>query len=239
MLLYVADSGHVPYGTKPPAFIRERSETIVRFLLRQAPCDAIVVACNTATTHAVDHLRGVWPCVPIVGMEPAIKPAVQATRSGVIGVLATGATLGGDRFEKLLQRFTGAVEVLTQPCPGLVEQVEAGEICGPATDALLRACTAPLLARGADTLVLGCTHYPFLRPALERLVGPNVAIIDTGLAVARQVARVLGRDPDEESPSRRAPAGPPRIWTSGDAAASTSVVARLWGSAVHIDQLGR
>src|SRR5438067_1080833 len=129
-------------------------------------------------------------------MEPALKPAAAATKSGVVGVLATGATLGGERFAGLAARFADGVELLTQPCPGLVEQVEAGELESAETLALLRRYVEPLLARGADTLVLGCTHYPFLRSALGRIVGDEVAIVDSGAAVARQVLRVLGGDVD-------------------------------------------
>ena len=132
------------------------------FLVQQR-ARAIVVACNTATAAAIDHLRAHFAEVPIVGMEPAIKPAAAATRSGVVGVLATGATLGADRFALLAERFADGIEVLTQPCPGLVAQVEAGDLEGERTLDLLRAYTTPLLERGADTLVLGCTHFPFLR----------------------------------------------------------------------------
>src|SRR3954462_3437154 len=197
-VVYVADSAHVPYGTKPPDFIRERSVAITRFLVAQH-ARAVVVACNTATTHAVATLRDAFPDVPIVGMEPALKPAAAATRSGVVGVLATPATLDGERFATLVERYTDGIELLTQPSPGLVECVEAGDVDGPETERLLRAYAEPLLARGADTIVLGCTHYPFLRATLQRIVGPRVALIDTGEAVARQTMRVLGR---EQAPER-------------------------------------
>jgi glutamate racemase len=188
---YVADSAHVPYGTKSPTFIRDRSLAITRFLIQEEHARAVVVACNTATTHAVATLREQFSSTPIVGMEPALKPAAAATRSGIVGVLATPATLDGERFAQLAQRYTDGLELLTQPCPGLVEQVEAGDLDGPETTRLLHLYTAPMLARGADTIVLGCTHYPFLRETLQRMVGPDVALIDTGAAVARQTMRVL------------------------------------------------
>jgi glutamate racemase len=191
-VVYVADSAHVPYGKKSPDFIRERSLAITRYLIDSHRAAAVVVACNTATTHAVDMLRREFPAAPIVGMEPAIKPAAAATRSGIVGVLATEATLDGERFTDLAQRYSDGIELLTQPSPGLVECVEAGDIDGPEAERLLRAYTAPMLARGADTIVLGCTHYPFLRDTLQRIVGPDVTLIDTGAAVARQTARVLG-----------------------------------------------
>lgn len=193
-VVYVADSAHVPYGTKPPAFIEERSLAITRFLVDSLHTRGVVVACNTATTHAVASLRRTFPTVPIVGMEPAVKPAAAVTRSGVVGVLATPATLDGERFAALVHRYTDGIELLTQPSPGLVECVEAGDVEGPATERLLRAFTGPMLERGADTIVLGCTHYPFLRDTLQRLVGPDVTLIDTGEAVARQTVRVLGID---------------------------------------------
>lgn len=236
-LMYVADSAHCPYGSKSEAEIRGRAEAIAAFFVRQG-ASAIVVACNTATAAAIDGLRLRFGDVPFVGMEPAVKPAVTATRSGVVGVLATGATLGADRFTALAARFgvgadhgedTEGVELLTRACPGLVEQVEAGDLDGPRTRSLLRKYVTPLVARGADTLVLGCTHYPFLRPALVDLVGPNITLIDTGAAVARQLGRVLG----EERVS--IDQGLVRFFTSDLRAAP--VLRRLWGEPVEIDLL--
>jgi glutamate racemase len=226
-LVYVADSGHCPYGGKSYAEIQERACAITRFLLAQG-AKAVVVACNTATAAAIETLRATFGDVPIVGMEPAIKPAVAATRSGVVGVLATGATLGGERFAGLAQRFSDGVELLTQACPGLVEQVETGDLDGPTTVDLLRRYVPPLLARGADTLVLGCTHYPFLRSALLELVGPEVVLIDTGEAVARQVARVVDADPV-------ARVGDVRFVTSDMRVAP--VMQTLWGEPVQVEVL--
>ncbi len=224
-LVYVADTAYVPYGPRTPEFIRERSAAITSFLLDRAGAGAVVVACNTATTHAVDHLRNVFGRVPIIGMEPAIKPAAAATRSGVVGVLATEATLGGQRFVSLVQRYTEGVQLLTQPCPGLVEQVEAGDLDGPRTRDLLRRFTAPMIERGADTIVLGCTHYPFLRPVLQELVGRSVTLIDTGAAVARQVQRLL---PDRHGlPAGAPPPAAARFYTSGDPGLMRAALARL------------
>lgn len=231
-VVYAADSGYVPYGSRSPAFIRRRALAITRYLRAREAARVVVVACNTATTHAVDALRGTFPDLSIVGMEPAVKPATLATRSGVVGVLATGATLGGERFARLVRRFAEDVEVLTQPCPGLVEQVEAGDLSGPRTVALLRQYTAPMLARGADTIVLGCTHYPFLRETLQRLVGPTVALIDTGAAVARQTARVLAARGALGGPADSAGPGTVRFSTSGDPSTVQPVVERLWGEPV-------
>jgi glutamate racemase len=188
--LYVADQAHVPYGPRSLQEVREFSEGVSRFLL-SAGADVIVVACNTASAAALHNLRVTFPDVPFVGMEPAVKPAAQNTRSGVVGVIATQATFQGELFASLLERFASDVRVLTQACPGLVEAVENGALDTQETQAILTACLLPLLQSGIDKLVLGCTHYPFLRPVIERIVGPEVEIIDPAPAVARQTGRVL------------------------------------------------
>lgn len=190
--IYYADSAHCPYGGQPQASIQARAVAITEELLG-AGCKLIVVACNTATIAAVEHLRAHYP-VPFVGMEPAVKPAVALTRSGVVGVLATGAALGGDKFHRLVAAHSSGVRVITQPCPGLVECVEAGDIDSPQVTELLQRYLAPLTMAGADVIVLGCTHYPFLRRVIERIAGPGVQVLDTGEAVARQVQRVLDRE---------------------------------------------
>ena len=241
-LVYVADSGHCPYGSKSEAEIRMRSRAITEFLVESQHAEAIVVACNTATAAAIKALRETFANVPIVGMEPALKPAAAATRSGVVGVLATGATLGGERFAGLAARFSDGIELLTQACPGLVEQVERGDLEGPQTHQLLREYVDPLLARGADTLVLGCTHYPFLRPVLRELVGPAVTILDTGAAVARQLARVTAIEAAPASTSegsapeaRACGRGQTTFWSSDVRVAP--VIARLWGAPVGVAPL--
>lgn len=209
-LLYVADSAYVPYGEKSPEVIAARCHLIAEHLLaRQAK--ALVVACNTATVAAVASLRARYPDLPIVGMEPAVKPAAAATRSGVVGVLATSGTLKSAKFAALLDRFAHDVEVVTQPCPGLVECIEAGKLDDPATRVLLEGYVAPLLERGCDTIILGCTHYPFLRPLLEQLVPASVTLVDTGAAVARQLARLLTSHGLLASGPSRAT----RYWSSG------------------------
>jgi glutamate racemase len=188
--LYLADNAHCPYGPRPVGEIQALSEEITRFLLeRGARC--IVVACNTASAAALRHLRVRFPGVPFVGMVPAVKPAAALTRSGTVGVLATPTTLGGRLFSEVVERFAGDVRVLTQECPGLVERIEAGDLDGPDTEALLRRYLRPLLDGGADVIALGCTHYPFLAPAIQRLAGPEVRLLDPSEAVARQVGRVL------------------------------------------------
>lgn len=231
-LLYVADSGHVPYGDKSPEFIRERSRQIADFLLEKG-AKALVLACNTATAAAIVSLRETYPQIPIIGMEPAVKPAAAATRSGVVGVLATTGTLQSAKFAALLDRFAGNVRVITQPCPGLVECIEAGELDSPATRELLRALVAPLLAEGCDTLILGCTHYPFIKPLLRQLVAESVRLIDTGEAVARQLHRVLVQR--HLLATQRSTAD--GFWTSADIEKLSSVLPRLWGEAGQVNPL--
>jgi len=189
-LLYLADQAHVPYGPRSLDEIRAFSEAIARFLLEQG-CRVIVVACNTASAAALKSLRAAFPDVPFVGMEPAVKPAAQTTRTGRVGVMATPATFQGDLFASVVERFANGVQLVNQVCPGLVEQVEAGRLDTADTEALLRQYLAPMLAAGVDTIVMGCTHYPFLMRAIQRLAGPDVTVIDPAPAIARQVRRVL------------------------------------------------
>jgi glutamate racemase len=230
-LLYVADSGHVPYGEKTQDYIRERSLVLTEFLVRQGAA-TVVIACNTATAAAAATLRERFE-IPIIAMEPAVKPAVTTTRSGVVGVLATVGTLESARFAALLEQYAGTVEIVTQACPGLVEQVEAGELATAKTRELVERYTRPLLARGADTLVLGCTHYPFLKPLIVATAGPGVQIIDTGEAVARQVVRRL-----PEALIGRVDAQPTeRFWTTGDGRSATRIVGQLWGRGGNVTPL--
>ncbi len=189
-LIFLADQANVPYGSRSLGEIRTLSEGITRFLL-DLDAKIIVVACNTASGAALTYLRQIFPGVRFVGMEPAVKPAAQQTRSGKVGVLATAGTFESQRYESLMARFAQGVEVFEDPCPGLVELIEAGELESGAAESLLRGCVKPMLAQGADTLVLGCTHYPFVRPLLEKIVGPDIIIIDPAPAVARQTVRVL------------------------------------------------
>lgn len=233
-LLYVADSAHAPYGTKSAQFIESRSQAIAEFLVAQ-DAKALVVACNTATSAAIVGLRRRFG-LPIVGMEPAVKPAVEATRSGVIGVLATGGTLESARFAELARRFGSQARVVVQPCPGLVEQVESGDLSGPATRALLSGFVSPLLAQGADTLVLGCTHYPFLQPLLRELAGEDVALIETGAAVARQLARRLAEaDFRPAHPARSV--GREAFFSSGEPGRMEALMPQLWGRAAPVERL--
>ena len=231
-LLYVADSGHVPYGEKSPDFIRERCRLLAEFLLARG-AKALVLACNTATVAGVAELRERYPQLPVVGMEPAVKPAAAATQSGVVGVLATTGTLKSAKFAALLDRFASDVRVITQPCPGLVERIEAGELESAATRELLHGFVAPLLAEGCDTLILGCTHYPFIKPLLRGLVPDSISLIDTGAAVARQVQRLL----TERDLLAAGPAQPAQFWSSAEPAAMQRVLPLLWGDAAQVNAL--
>ncbi|HEX9373407.1 MAG TPA: glutamate racemase [Roseiflexaceae bacterium] len=218
-LLYLADTAYCPYGPRPLDEVRARALAVGSWLIGQGT-GLLVVACNTASSAALELLRAELPIV-VVGMEPGLKPAAAVTRSGRVAVLATSNTLSGARFAALAERYADGVEVITQPCPGLVERVEAGDLSSPATRALVERYVAPLLARGADTLVLGCTHYPFLRPLIAEIAGPDVAIVDTGPAVARQVARVAAQ---LDLPSG---SGSAYFWTTGDPEAVAPAASRL------------
>lgn len=220
--LYVADGGHCPYGEKTTAFIRQRMVAVAEFMRGQG-AKALVIACNTATVAAADYLRERYPHWPLVAMEPAVKPAASATRNGVVGVLATTGTLQSARFTALLDRFAAGVRVITQPCPGLVELIETGDLHSPALASLLERYMQPLLAAGCDTVILGCTHYPFLRPLLATWVPPEVVLIDTGTAVARQAQRLLG----QTGLLSDIATAPVRYWTSGDPRQFTQVIERL------------
>ncbi|UVJ44797.1 glutamate racemase [Pseudomonas sp. LS1212] len=222
-LLYVADCGHIPYGEKSPEFIRQRCRKVAEFFHARG-AKAFVLACNTATVAAVADLREQYPHWPIIGMEPAVKPAAAATRTGVVGVLATTGTLQSAKFAALLDRFANDVRVITRPCPGLVELIEQGELQSPALRELLAGYVEPLLAGGCDTLILGCTHYPFLKPLLHEMVPESVAIIDTGAAVARQLKRLLG----ERALLATGPSLPAQFWTSADTEHFSKILPMLW-----------
>jgi glutamate racemase len=228
-LVYVADSAHVPYGGHDEAFIRHRSIAIADYLAG-AGAKMVVVACNTATAAAVPALRERLS-IPVVGMEPAVKPAAAATRSGIVGVLATVGTLRSARFAALLDRFGAGIQVLTEPCPGLVEAVERGALDARETVDLVERHVRPLIRGGADVIILGCTHYTFLRPSIESAAGPGVSIIDTGSAVARQVSARLGDSACRQS------AGAERFLTTGAVQRLEPVLRMLWPGAGALEAL--
>ena len=230
-LIYVADTGFAPYGDKPEQVVAERSLAVARFLVERG-VKAIVVACNTATISAVRLMREAFPDLPIVGVEPGLKPAAAATRSGKVGVLATERTLAGAKFLQLRDQITAAThaQFLLQPCRGLVDRIELGDTEG--TRELLQRYVTPLLDQGADTLVLGCTHYPLVRAAIEDVIlatgAGAVTLVDTGDAVTRQLVRLLDAGRLLRSPSGDAP-GTLEAWTSASATALSAAFNSLIG----------
>ena len=228
---YVADSANAPWGDKPREFVRERGLKIARFLVGQG-AKAIVIGSNTGTAGSAEALRSMLS-IPVVGIEPGIKPAAAATKTGVIGAIVPAAVSESDRLASLLDRFGGDVKVIVQPVPGLVEHVEAADLDGPELKRLVEGYVRPMLDAGADTIVLGSTHYVFLKPVIAELAGPDVSLIETGAAVARQLARVLderglradGRDARE------------RFWTSGNPAQSSHVISKLLHLRIRVEKL--
>lgn len=231
-LLYVADSKYAPYGSKTPQEIQSRCFEIADLLIVKG-VKAIVVACNTATAAAIDSMREKYS-LPIIGMEPAVKPAAAASKNGVIGVLATVGTLKSAQFAGLLESYGRNVKVVAQGCVGLVECIERGELSGDATHKLLKQYCQPLLDEGADTIVLGCTHYPFVKPLIQQIVGENVTLIDTGAAVAKHLQkRLVALD----LLTRLYQPGAVRFWTNSQAADAKQVIEALWGKAAVVEYL--
>lgn len=230
-LVYFADSKHAPYGNKTPEQIEQRVFTIAEFLLTQG-AKALVIACNTATAAAAHSLRDKYAHldIPIIGMEPAVKPAAEVTKNGVIGVLATSGTLKSAQFAALLESYGRNVQVVTQACIGLVEQIELGELDTPKTLQLIRQYTKPLLDEHADTIVLGCTHYPFVKSAIQDAVGTDIHLIDTGAAVARQLQKKLDAQGLLALENQSAKID---LWTNSEAANAQEIMTDLWGE--HAD----
>lgn len=189
-ICYLADQAHVPYGPRPLDEVRAFSFEITRFLLARG-ARVIVVACNTASAAALHSLRGHFPGVPFVGMEPAVKPAASLTHSGVVGVLATPATFQGELFASVVERFAQGVTILKATCPGLVEEIENGRAMGRKARRILQEAIQPMLEQQVDTIVLGCTHYPFALDTIRQIAGAGVEVIDPSPAVARQAVRIL------------------------------------------------
>lgn len=224
-VIFLADQARVPYGPRPLEEVRAFSETITRYLLSQQ-AKLIVVACNTASAAALHFLRQKFPETPFVGMEPAVKPAAEQTLTHLVGVLATPATFQGALYASVIERFANGVTVLQHTCPGLVGQIEAGNLDGPETRRILEEALLPMLASGIDTVVLGCTHYPFVIPLIQQITGPGVRVIDPAPGVARQARRMLqvrglinpGAHP-----------GALRLLTTGDPARLEALLPRLLG----------
>ena len=189
-VIYLADQQHVPYGPRPLEEVRAFAEGITRFLIGQN-AKLIIVACNAASAAALHYLRQQIPEMTFVGMEPAIKPAIDLTHSRRVGVLATPATFRGALYISAVERFAHDVTLFQATCPGLVTLIEQGDLDGPRPRAILEEALQPMLSAGIDTIVLGCTHYPFVIPLIQAIAGPQVRVIDPAPAVARQVGRLL------------------------------------------------
>jgi glutamate racemase len=211
-IVYLADQAHVPYGLRPLEEVQAFSFEITRWLLHQG-CGEIIVACNTASAAALHELRKAFPDVPFVGMEPAVKPAAELTHTGMVGVIATPATFQGALYASVVERFANGVTVLEDTCPGLVEQIEAGNLDGIETRRILEKALLPMLEKGIDTIVMGCTHFPFVIPLIQQITGPNVRVIDPAPAVARQAVRVLPETGNTPEATRNI-----HLYTSGDPA---------------------
>ncbi|MDB5919843.1 MAG: murI [Massilia sp.] len=243
-LLYFADSAFAPYGDKPEQTVAERSLAIAGFLVEQG-AKALVVACNTATVAAIKLLRAHYPDMPIVGVEPGLKPGAAASRNGIVGVLATDGTLAGKKFQLLLEQISQSSNAhvvphfLLQGCTGLADQIELGELDSDATAAMLARYITPLLDQGADTLVMGCTHYPLVQASIERIIANTtpreIVLVDTGQAVARQLARLLAAAGNE-----RIEDGKPTTlagYTSASATALQAAFSALLGLAVPVQEV--
>ena len=218
-LSYLADSRHTPWGERPTAWVIERCGQLSQALLAGG-AQLLVVACNTATTQAIASLRGRWTGLPVVGIEPGIKPAVAASRRGRVAVLATPGTLGSARLQHLVQTHAGGVMLLRLPCPGLAEAIEAAGLDDSPLHKLLDRIAAQLRAAEVDTVVLGCTHYPLAARALQQRLGPDVELVDVAQAVARRVANLLGEQTDGAAAASATP--PPDLAATGN----TEVLAR-------------
>ena len=232
-LIYFADQARVPYGSRSLEEVRTFSEEITHFLLSQG-VKIIVVACNTASAAALHYLRKTFPKVPFVGMEPALKPAAEYTHSGVVGVLATPATFQGQLYTSLIERFASNVTVLQDTCSGLVKEIERGNLDGEKTRQILDDALRDMLGRGLDTLVLGCTHYPFVIPLIKEIAGENVRVIDPAPAVARQVEyRLVSKN----AKSTRNVKGKIQLYTSGDVAKLASILPKLGFNSLPIEKV--
>ena len=232
-LIYVGDSAHAPYGDKSAQYVRDRSQRIADFLLDQG-VKTLVIACNTATAEAATQLRESMD-VPVIGLEPAIKPASQLSKNGIIGVLATQRTISSERLLGLTERYAKNQKVLAQACPGLVEQVETCELNSAKTLTLLNQYIQPLLDQGADALILGCTHYPFLMPLIRSITGDDITILETGKPVAKQLKRILQKNHLERSVlnmgSNSNTDHKPKLtfYNSSDKPQPRSAMLKLWG----------
>lgn len=232
-VVYFGDQGHIPYGPRPMEQIRDFSEAITKFLLEQN-AKIIIVACNTASAAALKSLRETFPDISFVGMEPAVKPAAEHTHTGRVGVLATPATFQGALYASVVERFANGVELFQNTCPGLVQQIEQGNLNGEETRQILDEALLPMLEQNIDTVVLGCTHYPFVIPLIQQIVGENVRVIDPAPAVAKQVRHVLESKGLKNKSNAR---GEVTLYTSGDPHELKSLLPTLLGEMAEVEKV--
>lgn len=235
-LLFIADQAHVPYGPRPLVEVRQFADGITRYLISQG-ARIVVVACNAASAAALHELRKTYPDILFVGMEPAVKPAAETTHTGKVGVLATPATFQGALYNSVVERFATGVTLLQDTCPGLVAQIEAGELDGPQTRKILEKALHPMLAQNIDTVVLGCTHYPFVIPLIQTIVGSDVRVIDPAPAVARQVKRVFRQLNLEYVTGKRSDRARLTVCTTSQPARMQSLIHQLIGITIPVKQL--
>ncbi|MEN8178680.1 MAG: glutamate racemase [Pseudomonadota bacterium] len=231
-LIYVSDTRHLPYGTKSPSHVKKRSLLITEFLIEQG-VKSVVVACNTATAASITTLRNQFN-IPIIGMEPGVKPGIENSSNGKVAILATDGTLGSLKFQELMQRFSGHTTIVIQPCHGWVELVEEQYSDDSDLDSVIREQLHPLMEQGVDTLVLGCTHYPFLRQHIDRIAGGKAHIIDTGEAVAKQLKRRLAA---QDLLNLTPHTGTEQFWSSAPSPTTERIVSRLLDKPCVLNQL--
>lgn len=232
-VIYFGDQGHIPYGPRPMEQIRNFSEATTRFLLGH-DVKIVIVACNTASAAALKYLRDTFPDVSFVGMEPAVKPAAEQTQTGKVGVLATPATFQGALYSSVVERFANGVELFQNTCVGLVQEIERGNLNGAETRRILGDALVPMLEQNIDTVVLGCTHYPFVIPLIQEIVGDDVRVIDPAPAVAKQVRRVLEANELKNESNTR---GSVRLYTSGEPEELKSLLPLLLGEAAEVNRV--
>jgi glutamate racemase len=230
-LLYVADTAYVPYGDRGEDEVRARTLAIGEWMQAQG-AKVMVVACNTASGASLELLRERLT-IPVIGLEPALKPAVRETRNGRVGVMATSGTLRSARFQRLVDNYADGVHVVRDPCPGLADLVEEGMLSGPELARQMETYVAPLREAGVDTVVLGCTHYVFVRDAVRDALGPDVLLLDSGEAIARRTRQIL----TEAGALADGGPGSIRILTTGEPAEVAPVIHRLWGEPAQVERL--
>jgi len=232
-VIFLGDQRHIPYGPRPMEQIRDFSESITRFLLER-DAKIVIVACNTASAAALKYLREKFPDVKFVGMEPAVKPAAETTQTGRVGVLATPATFQGALYASVVERFANGVELFQNTCNGLVQQIEQGNLDGSETRRILEDALHPMLEKNIDTVVLGCTHYPFVIPLIEHIVGDKVRVIDPAPSVAKQAKRLLeAGGMKNDLPTQ----GNVKFYTSGDPSVLKSLLPILLGESGDVERV--